>query len=171
MTIASAYCFRVFSNYVWKGLYYLFLNGLGRLFHKEGPMYNRVFWPMLVLQKGSWSLAKLFLVSILQYGWNSKISFRYKGSLLLTNLNVIAFMHWWTLLLVGNQVIDLNSIRVMMHFLQSKANCMHLFSIICILFCCCCCCFFSKTWVPCWTCTVKMWLNKCIGKHSAKLWS
>ena len=27
----------------------------------------------------------------------------------MTNLNATAFMHWWTILLVGNQVIDLNS--------------------------------------------------------------
>ena len=34
---------------------------LGRLCHKEGSMYDKVFGPLLVLQKECWSFAKLFL--------------------------------------------------------------------------------------------------------------
>ena len=33
-----------------------------RLFHKDGPMYNKVFCPVLVLRKGCLSFAKLFRV-------------------------------------------------------------------------------------------------------------
>ena len=66
----------------------------GRLFNNEGPMYDKVFYPVLVLREGCLSFAKLFLVAILQCGVNPKISFRYKGQLLLTNLEVIVFMHW-----------------------------------------------------------------------------
>ena len=40
--------------------------GSGRLLHAEGPIYDKVFCPVLVLQKGSLGLVKLFLVSILQ---------------------------------------------------------------------------------------------------------
>ena len=68
--------------------------GSGRLFHKEGPTYDKVFCPVLVLRKECLSLAKLFLVSTLRCGANSNISFRYNGQLLWTKLNVIAFMHW-----------------------------------------------------------------------------
>ena len=34
----------------------------GRLFHKEGPMYDKVCCPVLVLRKGCLSYGKLFLV-------------------------------------------------------------------------------------------------------------
>ena len=78
--------------------------GLGRLFHKEGGMYDKFFWPVLLaLRKGSLSLTKIFRVSILQCGGNSKISFRWIGQLLLTNLKGLAFMHWWTLFSFGRQ--------------------------------------------------------------------
>ena len=88
---------------------FVFLVVSGRLFHKVGPMYDKVFCPVLLLRKGCLSFAKLFLVSILQCGANSKILFRWKGQFFLTNLKVIAFLHWWTLSLVGNQITDLNS--------------------------------------------------------------
>ena len=88
---------------------FVFLVVSGRLFHKVGPMHDKVFRPVLLLRKGCLSFAKLFLVSILQCGANSKILFRWKGLFFLTNLKVIAFLHWWTLSLVGNQFIDLNS--------------------------------------------------------------
>ena len=58
--------------------------GSGRLFHKEGPTYDKVFCPVLVLRKECLSLAKLFLVSTLRCGANSNISFRYNGQLLWT---------------------------------------------------------------------------------------
>ena len=54
---------------------FVFLMGLGRFFHNEEPMYNKVFCLMLVLQKGCLRFAKLFLESILQCRVNSKISF------------------------------------------------------------------------------------------------
>ena len=65
---------RGFLPYVWKCLNYsVFLMVSGRLFHNEGTMYDKVFCPELVLWKGCLSFAKLFLVSILQFGANSKI--------------------------------------------------------------------------------------------------
>ena len=48
----------------------------GKLFQIEGPIYEIAFCPMLVLQKGFLSLEKLFLVPMLPYGTNAKISFR-----------------------------------------------------------------------------------------------
>ena len=53
-----------------------FLINLGKLFHREGTTNEIAFCPMFVLRKGILSLANLFLVSILQLGANSKISFR-----------------------------------------------------------------------------------------------
>ena len=60
-------CLKVFKLFV-------YLMGLGRLFHKEGPMHDEIFCPVLVLWKGCLSLAKLFLVSLLQCLVNSKHS-------------------------------------------------------------------------------------------------
>lgn len=53
----------------------IFIMGSGKLLHIEGPMYDKVFYPMLVFRKGDLSLGKLFVVSILQCKANSKISF------------------------------------------------------------------------------------------------
>ena len=53
-----------------------FLITSDKLFHREGPTNEIAFYPMFVLRKGILSLANLFLVSILQRGANSKISFR-----------------------------------------------------------------------------------------------
>ena len=50
--------------------------GSGRLFHIEGPLYNKVFCPV---RKGYISLGKLFPVSIPQCRASSKILFRWKG--------------------------------------------------------------------------------------------
>ena len=55
---------------------FAFLIESSKLFDIEGPIQEIVFCPMLVLQKGFLSLEKLFLVSILQCGANSKISLR-----------------------------------------------------------------------------------------------
>ena len=57
--------------------------GLGRFFHKEEPIYNKVIYPISVLQKGCLSLAKPFFVSILQCRTNLKISFRYKRTVVI----------------------------------------------------------------------------------------
>ena len=38
----------------------------GRLFHKEGPIYDKVFCPVLVLRKECLILEKIFLVSVLE---------------------------------------------------------------------------------------------------------
>ena len=46
------------------------------MFHGEGPTNEIAFCPMFVLRKGILSFANLFLVSTLQCGANSKISFR-----------------------------------------------------------------------------------------------
>ena len=66
MTIASIYCFRQrrFTLCLKVFELFVFLMVLGRLFRKEGPMYDKDFCPALVLQKGCLSFAKLFLVSI-----------------------------------------------------------------------------------------------------------
>ena len=53
-----------------------FLITSDKLFHREGPTNEIAFCPMFVLRKGILSLANLFLVCILQWGANSKISFR-----------------------------------------------------------------------------------------------
>ena len=50
-----------------------------------------------------------------------------------------------------------------MHFV---CKLMHLFCIMCIFFR-----FFIEARVPGWTRIIKMWLNKCIAEHSAKLFS
>ena len=131
----------------------------GRLCHNKGPMYQ-VSCPVLVLWKGNIIFANLFLVSILQSGENSKIS---KNSVLLANLKVIAFMHWWTLSLVGNQFIDLNSARDICLILSNlRQNRLYLCCIICIFFLI----FFGKIWVQSPARVVKVWLNKCTAKHS-----
>ena len=53
----------------------------------------------------------------------------------MTNLKIIAVMHWWTLSLVGNQFIDLNSARDKCCILSNlRQNRIHLFCIICIVF-------------------------------------
>ena len=107
----------------------------GRLFHKEGPMYDKVFCAVLILQKGCLSFAKLFLMSILLYGASLEISCRWKGQFSLKKLKVIAFMHWWTFSLVGKQLINLNSVRNMCVILSNlRQNRIHLFFIICIFF-------------------------------------
>ena len=58
----------------------------GRFFHKEGPMYDKVFCYVLVLRNGCLSFAKLLLVSILQCGANSKISFKLKRQFFIDKL-------------------------------------------------------------------------------------
>ena len=53
----------------------------------------------------------------------------------MTNLRVIAFMHWWTLSLVGNQFIGLNTVGNICYILFSlRKNRVHLFCIIFIFF-------------------------------------
>ena len=107
----------------------------GGLFHRQGPMYERLFCPMLVFRKGTLSLAKLLLDSVLHWGSYSYTSFKYRGQALLANINVMAFMHWWTLLLTGNQLIDSNSLLDMWCLLSSfRQNRIHLFCAICIFF-------------------------------------
>ena len=49
----------------------------GILFHKEGPKYDKVFCPVLVLQKGCLLLAKLFLTISIKF----KLHFVTKTSL------------------------------------------------------------------------------------------
>ena len=51
------HCLKVFKLFV-------FLMSSGRLFHKDGSMFDKIFCLVLVLRKGCLSLAKLFLVSI-----------------------------------------------------------------------------------------------------------
>ena len=51
-------CLKVFETVV-------FFIDQGRLFHTEGPMYERPFCPILVFRKGTLSLEKLLLDSIL----------------------------------------------------------------------------------------------------------
>ena len=53
----------------------VFLINSGKLFHREGSTTEIAFCPMFVLRKGVLSSANLFIVSILQRGANSKISF------------------------------------------------------------------------------------------------
>ena len=84
-----------------------------RLFHKDGLRNEEVFQSVLVLQKRCSSLAKLILSSILQYNAFLKIFLKLEGQLLLTRLNVVAFMHWQNLPLAGNQFIRQNCIRNM----------------------------------------------------------
>ena len=48
----------------------------GKLFQIEGPIRETAFCSMFVLRNGFLSLEKLFLVPMLQYEANSKISFR-----------------------------------------------------------------------------------------------
>ena len=57
----------------------IFIMGSGKFLHIEGPMYDKVFCPMLVFRKENLSLGKLFVVSILQCKANSKTSFQKKG--------------------------------------------------------------------------------------------
>ena len=40
--------------------------GSGKLLHKEGPMHDKVFCPVLVLRRGYLSIGKLFFVAALQ---------------------------------------------------------------------------------------------------------
>ena len=103
-------------------------------------MYVKVFYLVLVFPKGCFSLAKLLLISILQWEPNSKISFRQKGNLLLSywqtwNVNkqqMLLHLCIGELLWVGSQYIDLNSIRVILCILLNlMQNCMHLFFVIC----------------------------------------
>ena len=70
MTIVSVYWFkqRFFTLCLKVFKLFVFLMGSGRLLQKEGPTYDKVFCPVLVLRKGCLSLIKLFLVSILQCG-------------------------------------------------------------------------------------------------------
>ena len=51
-------CLKVFKTVV------LFINS-GRLLHREGPVYGRPFCPILFFRKGTLSLTKLLLDSIL----------------------------------------------------------------------------------------------------------
>ena len=82
--------------------------GFGRLFHKEGPMYDqrrvslekRVLKPYKTISYVSSAVRSEF-----------KHFIRIEGVLLLTNIKAIGFMNWWTLSLVGNQFIDLKSVR------------------------------------------------------------
>ena len=39
--------------------------GSGTLLHKEGPMQDKVFCPVLVLRRGYLSIGKLFFVAVL----------------------------------------------------------------------------------------------------------
>ena len=51
------------NNIVTNNLFkFLFLIGSDRLLHKEGPIYDKVSCPVLVLPKGCLYLANLFLV-------------------------------------------------------------------------------------------------------------
>ena len=58
--------------------------GSGRLFHKEVPMYDMVFCPVLVLRKGCKTISRVY----------STLHSEFKGELLLKNFKIIAFMHW-----------------------------------------------------------------------------
>ena len=53
-----------------------FLMGSGKLLHKEGPMHDKVFCPVLVLPRGYLSIGKLFFLAVLQCRVNSQILFR-----------------------------------------------------------------------------------------------
>ena len=45
-------------------------------FQNEGPIEDKTFWPVFVLQRGCLSFEKLFLKTILPSGANSKTSFK-----------------------------------------------------------------------------------------------
>ena len=138
----------------------------GKLFHREGPTNEIAFCPVLVLPKGILVLQIYFLCLFRNVEQIQKFLSDDKDRRYWTNLNVIFLIHWSTLLLVGNQFINLKFSSDMWYILSNlRQNLMHLFCIICIFF------FVFSVRVPGWTCVIKMWLNKRIAEHSSKFWT
>ena len=128
---------------------------MGRLYHKEGPMYDKVFYPVLVLRKRVLKPCKT-ICCVFSTLWSEFKDFiQIKKTVIIDKIESFAFMYWSTLFFVGNHFVDLNSVKDVWCILSNlRQNCMHLFSI----------------WVPCWARLIKLWLNKRIAKHSTKFW-
>ena len=144
-----------------------FLINSGKLFYRVGPTNKIAVCPMFVLQKDILSFANFFLCVYSTMWSKFKNFFQIVITSVLTNFNVSMFIHWSTLLLLGNQFINLKSSSDMWCISSSLGqNLTHLFCMIWISFFVFF--FFSKIRVPC---VIKMCLNKCIAEHSLKFWA
>ena len=145
----------------------VFLINSGKLFQREEPTREIAVCPMFVFSKRHFNFFKFISCIYSTIFSKFKNFFQIKEQVLLKNLNVIMFIHWLTLLLVGNQFTDLKFSSDMWCTLSSlRQNLMHLFCRTCIFFFF----FFSKIRVPGWIWVIKMWMNKCIAEHSSKFW-
>ena len=108
--------------------------GFVNFFQTDGPIYDRLFFPMLVLQKGTLSLAQLFLKVVLTCEACSKTSFMYKGHPLLTYLKTVTFKALLYSLINGQSIVlKFSSERwfIMSSFRRKR---IHFFCIICSFF-------------------------------------
>ena len=95
---------------------------------------SKSFCPVLVFQKGWFSLRKPFLVFILIFSAGLKTSFIQAGHLFLTNLNTVDVTHCWNLLFIGSQFsLWKCSFDICSLLFSFKQNLMHLFCVSCSL--------------------------------------
>ena len=134
----------------------------GWLFHKEGPISDKVFCPVIVLRKGCFSFAKT--ISCVY----SKVWSEFKDFIQIKRTVFVGKLGSYCIYALVNSFFRRQLVyqaklrkRYMLHFIKCKTKPYTFILHNLYLF------FFSKIWVPSCARVVKMWLNKRITKHSS----